>query len=521
MNRFGRALTGAFMGAFVVLVAHPESRPIYLGGANAWGAIPPLESDARLVDSGELPNPIRTPSDAAVWVETGAVRIVERRRLRAEDLDKLVRTASFGMQTDPTNAYWPLMKSVLIALQGNQAESLRLWLAAPRCSSYNDYQGSRLSSLSSDLKSRGAKAWRWAALYFHRSLASARLIEMRGRQVVKASRLGESDGLRVRFATLANGVLVRDGARNIEVGRTGSDMVEFATFPRDVGEQESPKRLLMARDAFTQQLRSAGMNDQADEAQAAFQTNEAWFAFASGPTASENFVSLAEEAVAVAVLPVTLLVCSLAGGLLWMFGAGILKRQGWAKLIQPPISVGIGLVLAVVVYAISRLWLATVAIATSWAFTSLGPEQWRSKPPGSFGPLFRFVLLVIGLGTVATMLCFVAGLSTPANYVLNGLGTPREYFGGSTVFLALSAISLMLVFLVGPTWAIVQRVDTTLVLGTAIRDLGKSVTLTCLFLSIAAGPVCIALDRNVERELGQIVANEPLYYYRLYHAERM
>ncbi len=96
--------------------------------------------------------------------------------------------------------------------------------------------------------------------------------------------------------------------------------------------------------------------------------------------------------------------------------------------------------------------------------------------------------------------------------MLQEMAVPREYYGGSTLFLALAGIVIALLSLTVPCWAIVQRMSTPVLVVMSLRQFGRGLFLACIGLAILTTPFCVMVDHAVQYKLNKIVANEPGYF---------
>ena len=102
----------------------------------------------------------------------------------------------------------------------------------------------------------------------------------------------------------------------------------------------------------------------------------------------------------------------------------------------------------------------------------------------------------------------LAGASAPGLHLLPLLGVTPDYTGGSGALVGLAGISLGLLLLVAPAWALVRKVSTSWVLSLGLRDLGKGLCLAAVFAALAS----MYVDKSLYVKGNRIMQNEPIYY---------
>lgn len=514
MSRAARAYFGAMLGALLTLAWHPISRPFLFEGFTHWGASAAARSTPLLVGNlSRLPVP-DSELDASLWLQAGAERIWARRPPNDADKEKLVRVAHNAAAREPENAYWRQMESVFLGALGREQQAKDAWVLAARAVRWNDYQSVRLLGVREGLaREEGARlAWQLAYVYGLRSSANAQVIRAFSRQVVGGTELTDPKGLEMRWASVLNARLLRDGARSIESGQLGAEMMEAASHPAGLPIARSHRVILLARYDLINALAAAGMAERSAQVNRAYESNDSWIALTRRVDTQEFAGWNILGALAAATVPSSLLAVSALGGMLWIVGLAI-SRSAWIRqLLAPPIAPVIGVVFALLAYLATGLALAAIAVVLCFAFLVFTPPRVRTLTPDDLGPLFRFILFVLGVAIASTFGAFVASLSTPACQLLVQIGVPREYYGGSTLFLGLAGILLGLLLLIAPGWALTQRIATPKVVGVAVRDLGCALCAVCLGLAVVAAPAAVYADRELNRNLQMLVENEPTYH---------
>src|SRR5437588_1406811 len=291
-----RAFYGAACGALAVLLVHPASRPFLLLPLTHWGESETFAHTPLILENQKQLRPPRTLMDASLLMENGARTVAIRRGLQPVDIQKLVVVARNAALTDTDNAYWPQMEAVFLNVGSKLAgiseavhvryrkDAVDAWLRASKLSRWNDSQSKRLKMLQEQLAAEvGAPmAWQYSAAYRQRSTQQAFMIEETARDFVRSADSGSADALKIRYATLINGKLLREGAKSIEVGKIGADVVESAAYSKDVNPKFQRKsegwRRRNTLNIFEAQLHKRGQIDAQINSEKIFRGNEAWLA---------------------------------------------------------------------------------------------------------------------------------------------------------------------------------------------------------------------------------------------------
>lgn len=514
MSRAARACFGAMLGALVTLLWHPVSRPFLLAGFTQWGVSEAARTTPLIAANlRQLPIP-KSELDASLWLQAGAERLLERRPPSDQDKENLVRVARNAALREPENAYWRQMEAVFLGTLGRDREARDAWVQAARAARWNDYQSVRLLGVREQIaREQGSRlAWQLAYALRLRSSANAQAIRSFSRQVVAGATLQDPEHLRTRWASVVNARLMRDGSRSIESGQTAAEMMESASHPAGLPVARSHRVLLLARYDLINALAAAGMDEYSSQVNRAYDSNDGWIALTRRVDTQEFADFSIVGALATATVPSALLSVSALGAVLWLLGLAVSRSATVRLLLAPPAAPAIGVFFAVLAYIATGLVLAAIAVVLCFAFLVFTPPSVRTLTPDEMGPLFRFILLMLGMAIAATFGAFAASLSTPACEILFQIGVPPDYYAGSTLFLGLSGIVLGLLLLVSPGWALAQRIATPKVVGVALRDLGQGLCAATLGLAVIVTPASVYADRELNQNLQMLVENEPNYH---------
>jgi len=524
MSRFWRAFYGAAMGALLVLMIHPASRPFLLTALSKWGSPKTFQNNSLILESqSALPLP-STLVDASIWMQEAAVRVRKPQTIQPGEWSSFFNVAAHAAQQDPDNAYWVEMQAVLTnalgkaspAAERDRLRSLAIeeWGKAARLSRWDDYQTRRLRIIQNELakEAGGVAAWQFAAVYPLHVTDSADAIDDFARKLLQNLDDNSKNSLQLRYDTLMNGKLLREGSRSIAVGEKGVNLVEIASYPREISPEPNPKAMVLTRTLFQNRLVKAGMIDESRQVVDAFKSNDGWLALLRQENIGDQTSELRYASLLTIDLPGALLALSIFGGLLWLIATILRLKPGLLKILDSPFAPAVGFVLAIAVYAFTHLVLAAIAVFACFGFMSFTPRNDRTRATETLGTAFEITQFILGCVLAILLTGFFVGLSTPGCQVLQEMGVDRDFYGGSTLLLGLAGIVIALLSLLAPCWAVVQRIATPAVVVAALRQFGRGMFLACLALAIVSTPICVLLDHYVQGKLDKIVANEPVFY---------
>jgi hypothetical protein len=512
MSRLGRVLLGILVGAVLTLFVHPYSRPRLFTGALAWGSVPRALAADLASSRDVLPQP-KSVSDYSLWMETGAQRIVSRQPTDQREWTNLLRASVRASKLEPDNAYWPQMAAVFLLASQDRLAAQAHWIAASKKARWDDGQTARLTSYRDLLVAAyGPSAWATAAAYPKRSVARARTIELFARDVARTASLIAESGLVLRSATVANGRLMRDGARSMQTLELGIAVVELASYPPNLTSINSPRKLLLARADLYNRLTDAKMTLRAEEADKAFRVNDSWLGFPNSAEAGRDFEEEASLALIAVVLVPACLVATFLGMGLWGVAVALSKSNWGAALLGPPWIIVAGVVLAALTYLLTRSALVAVAVAASAAFLGFGPSRSRSRPSLDLGPLHGFLVGVLGLIILASISGFVAQFSLPGHELVDAIGYPDQALGGPGPILGIGLTGISMLSVIATFYAVFHHISTPTVFLHSLAALGRTMAFGGLILAVVAAPVALLMDRHISREMNQRLTNEPVYY---------
>lgn len=514
MSPWARVWLGAAIGALIVLVAHPMSRPFYQ--CYLWR----LGDSRVLAESTYLASNVRTPPEptddlrAAFWIALAADAVQRSRPLSRDDAGKLARLCTAYAELDPENAFWRQVLSLTLWELGDMEGSKRAWIQASFAARWNDLETERLRQVLAELRHEfsGVMGWHYAALYPERSLAVPKLIQRQASRFSAGPFNSPSEELDLRTATLINGVLIRQHARTLAAGEIGAAIVANSYRTAKQGPNTNSRRYdLLQRYSLIDRLRDAGRDAEALQMEALFRDNDGWLGLANTDEARDRLSEASWMALAIAATPGIGLVLAAIGALVAMGGVFIERYRGAQALFTPAFSAFAGVVLALSVYAITRLVMPALWVALLLGFFAFVPSKVRSRTPSDLGIGYSATIGAFALIVAVLAGYFVVGLGAPGLRLLPLLDVPREYGSGSVVVLAITGVVLGLTLATAPAWGMIQRLPAPRLAGHALRRLGTTMLVGCLVLSLVAGPVAVVADHSVADMLRMQLENEPLY----------
>lgn len=513
MSRLGRAMVGALIGALLTLFIHPYSRERLFVGVLAWGGLPRSYSTDLATGRDVLPQP-KSISEYSLWMEVGAQRIVSRQPTNKREWRNLLDASLRASKLEPDNAYWPQMSAVFQLASENRRSAQGHWIAAAKRARWDDGQTARLVKFRERVAAAfGSSAWSLAAAYPKRSVASARTIELFSRDVARTASLDSSEGLRLRYATVANGRLMRDGAKSMQALELGIAVVELASYPPNLTSINSPRKLLLARADLYNRLIDAKMTLQGEEADKAFRGNDSWLGYPNSAEASRDYEDGATLELAVVTVVPACILAALLGLCTWGATTVLSKTQHVNAVLGPPWILVAGVVLAGLTFLATKSPLTAIAVAASTAFLGFGPTQARSRPSLELGPLHRLLVGTLALIIFGSVAAFVAQFSLPGRELVDAIGYPDQALGGIGPILGVGVVGFSMLSVIATFYAVVHHISTPTVFMHSLAELGRMLVLGGIAFAVAAAPVALVLDRRIETEMTQRLTNEPVYYY--------
>ena len=513
-----RAFYGVLVGAFLVLLLHPFSRPYITQGVWVLGDSPYLHQTASLPENlGALPEP-RTFEDASLWIVTACEREFGGRKLTREQTLLLVEVAQAAAERDPDNAYWRQAEAVFQRRLGNEEVSIKAWRTASLASRWDDYQNDRLARVVDGVQKESGTllSWHYALVASRKSSAVPRTVLAYARQVLRGDGAKEFE---LRLATLRNGRLVRDGCKSVEGAVLGIEITELAAYCTLTSPQElkgtaakvSPRTLITARDDFID-LAAAQKPPSDLEVAATYRENDGRTALISPKETKRHYTALVLESMVVGSLPGALVSIGVIGAAIYLLGWMFERSRFLQRLLTPPWTQLLGVILGGAVYFATRLFFPAL-----WASVSLGTfgirhDNQRQAAPGGLGTAYSLTIAILSVGFSLVMAVCLVERSLPGQYLLEEAGVAKGLALSDFALLSLAGVVVSLAAVTASVWGFLSRIPAERLAGPSLAKFGATVCLGCFAAGVVVVPFAIAMDKSVGDSLSKIFQNEPTYY---------
>lgn len=509
-----RVLIGACVGALLVLILHPATSRFYKGAFwNPGGSAVLRSTFLNPSNVHSAPEPT-TPVLAAYWMLLATEQDARGKTVPANDLRLLSALCHNRAAQEPENAFWKQMQAWILLELGRSDDALKEWRRASNCSRWNDLQGARLQAIANELRheSGGILGWHQAALYHLRSTAIAQAIREAARSFWFASDDRTPEGLLVRASIVQNGRLLRDGARSIEAGLIGVEVMELASRDTNSPPETSLRKLLVARFDLINKLRDTGHAETSTAVFRAYRDSDAWMGLIDRQIADERHDELSLVSAITPTFPGAMAFVAVLGALVSLVGQFVEKYPILQTPFRRKFAPFTGLAAGMIVYILIGLTLPALLAVACFACYVYEPKVARRAVPTYLGPLFRFALFVFGMLFAIFGFAWVFGLTTPAVELLPLTVGSFEIERTSAVAFGMMCLTVGLSLLLGPAWGVAQRFSPPRLAGLTLRELGQGIAVTCLILAVLGGPAAWFVDRYAHDRLKELAENEPLYY---------
>jgi len=485
MSRAWRVFWGALVGMVGVLALHPATQPYLRQAVTGFGEIStPHVSDQQL----DVPRKL----GLALHGDT---------KTATRDLQGLIGQRE---KTEPSNAFWPQVSTVLEFSQGHIKEAQALWLkSSGKCTTWDDHQYADLlvERNALDQQERAPLAWHAALAVENRSPFFTQTLLRVSRSLIRAAS-GSADKLRLQSATVRHGVLIRDNAHTVADQLGGVDIVESVYDRADSG---SVRKTISARYALVDQMKAAHLPDEAKFMDDAFAANDPLFGLTT-QRSSESNEAMIFQAVLLSKGSAAWVWSLLAGVVLWCASVG-LRRIKPVEL-HPAAILSIGLAAALVVQWIARFPALSAGVLLT-ALLSLFRSHRRSAEQVDLPLTLQFAVMC-GALTLTAIIGYTLVLASSANQTLR-LEVPSLQFLPSfgMVLICLLLIVLLLCAHIA-SWTTrypVFRITTRM-----LERLGRMMIVVSMVGLIVFTPAVVWLDQRLNRQLTHILINEPQYY---------
>lgn len=512
MNLLGRAFLGALIGALLFIAIHPLTRAWLLDSFTSTSTLEDALVQSALIPSDPLPKP-NEPKAAALWCEIFASKVLGGKNLDKKEIASVRQVATLMSKNDADNALWMQVLSIVQWQEGATQDSIKTWKRSAGYRRWSDYQTPRLN-LASSLIFRGRyqqMAWIYGWLYTQRTKALSTLVRRHSSLLLDYSEAQPvAQKLQIKFASLINGSLIRDGAQSVATGKIGAIMVEESCHPAKLRKATTPAKLITAQYDFIGEMRKVGLGSEALEAERIFGDNDGWLALIPSAQEASEFQSLARESVILSAVPGGMILATLFGGVLWFIGAVMLRVDVIYTAHRQTILVAVGVLFAGLSYFISKDPMTALVVASAFAFCLLNPKNLRKARLSDLGPMYSFVRLIFI--PLTSCLFWMYGVSMHPGYGLYVERFPWEFNSLIAASPNLICLTVALFISVGPLWAFAKRIPSLWVLGLGLRWVGRVIFLGNILLVSVYIPFAVGQNRYLQKQLSQMMQNEPIHY---------
>jgi hypothetical protein len=518
MSATVRAFFGALVGALIVLLAHPYSRPYLLQGTSILGESDYLRETSRLAENIDtLPQP-SSLEEAGLWAMIACQRTLTSHDLTREEAVLVIEVIQQAAESDPDNAFWRHVEAVLQLEIGNTEVAIEAWRQASLASRWSDYQNARLTGVLDGLAGESGRnlGWHYALVDSRKDPVAAHAILAFARRVLRGEATGDFE---LRLATLRNGRLLRDGSRTVdgaEMGVETSELAAYCTLGSRIGIARSggpltPRMIATARD----DLISIAQRDRPEveqEIRDVFLDNDARAALISRPEADAQRLRLNVVSILTAALPGALLTLGLIGGVLYFLGRLIARIRPLQTALTPPWSILVGVVAGGAAYAASGLFFPSLWAAVTFATFGIRRSDERQAAPLGLGPGYGVTIASLSVALSLIVALYLVSRSQPGEYLMSAAGLLDGPIMSDETLLGLALVVASLGLVSASVWGFLSRIPAEKLAGPTLAKFGATVCLGCFASGIVLAPISIAVDRSVGASLQRIFQNEPTYY---------
>ncbi len=518
MSATVRAFYGALVGALIVLIVHPYSRPYLLQGVWFIGDSNYLRNTSMLSENIEtLPQP-SSLEEAGLWVVTASQREMTARQLTKDESLLLIEVVQAAAEVDPDNAFWRQSEAVFHSQLGNEGAAMDAWMTASLASRWNDYQNPRLNVVLDGLAGESGRnlGWHYAFVDSRKTPVVAQSILAYARHALRGERMQDLD---VRLATLRNGRLLRDGSRTYDGSEMGVELIELAAYCTlrerrgfvGSGGPLTPRLIATARDDLITVV-LASKPEVETEVRDAFLENDAREALISPATIESQRSRLVLVAVLFSTLPGALVTIGIIGAAIYLFGWAISRSKLLQSVLTPPWTLILGVVAGTAVFLSSGLFFPSLWAAVSLGSFGIRRNDERQAAPSGLGSPYGLTLGILATGFSLVLALYFVSMSQPGEYLMSDAGLIGAPLLNEGALASLATVVASLALVTASVWGFLSRIPPERLAGPSLAKFGAAVCLGCFAIGVALTPIAIWVDRSVGDALLKIFQNEPTYY---------
>lgn len=512
-----RVAIGLVVGALLAMFWHARSRSLLLHPLDS-PMVEELSTQHPLMeDRGPIPVPrLFAKMSHAEMLEFGSrmsMRLAERRSLplAAEDFKISNAFLTEAESRDPTNALWPQLKASICVRMMNYDEAAKAWFRAARKDHWSDGSRTRMMKLWDQVAANTGARLSYQGLFAMqlKTAAPAQMI-LRVQRLIRSHSPPTDDEIRLRFATLINFGLLRDGSRSLKIGKLANQFCLAAAAPQFPSKGESgTKAVELIRGQFVNEVRHTLGDEAADRAGREISRAVAWSAILDDEaTIQAKIQTTTVTALGSNSLPSVLFVASILFLTVGLIGLALTTLLGNTPHPDRRLIVGAGALIAIGALLVSDATLVFVWAIALTAFllvpihaAKVAPTPWNS---------FNFLTLgIIGVTTYGLVLLWAFSITPSAQ-----LASERSVYVSGLV--ARPDIWSSLAFVVGSMlipcsvpWARIKSRPLLRVVGESYSRVGLTIGMIGMLLTAIITPLCVYVDDRTQPVIESWILNEP------------
>ncbi len=518
MSATVRAFYGALVGALIVLLVHPYSRPYLLQGAWSLGDSKFIRKTSMLSENIDtLPQP-SSLEEAGLWVVTACQREMTSRSLSKDEALLVIEVVQATAEADPDNAFWRQAEAVFQNELGNEDAAIEAWETASVASRWNDYQNLRLNHVLDGLAGESGRnlGWHYAFVDSRKTAVAAQSILSFARHVLRGERVTDFE---LRLATLRNGRLLRDGSRTVEGAEMGVELIELAAYCTlkerrgfvGSGGPLTPRLLATARDDLISVVRTKQPGVEV-EVRDAFLENDAREALINPADAESQRGRLVLLAVLLSALPGALVTIGVIGAFTFLIGWAVGRSKVLQRGLTPPWTLILGFASGIVEFISSGLIFPALWAAVSLGSFGIRRTDERQAAPGGLGTPYWLTISILAVGFSLVLAVLFVSLSAPGGYLMEDAELLAAPLLNESALASLATVIASLALVTASVWGFLARIPPERLAGLSLAKFGSAVCLGCFAFGVALTPIAIGVDRSVGDALLKIFQNEPTFH---------
>lgn len=512
-----RVAIGLVVGALLAMFWHTRSRSLLLHSLDRDVVTELSMQHPLMEDKGPIPIPRQfakmTHDETLEFGSRMSMRLAERRALPLTEEDFEISNAFLteAEKKDPTNALWPQLRASIYVRMMNYQEAAVAWLRAARKDHWSDGSRTRMIKLWDQVAAHTGTRLSYQGLLAMqlKTAASAQLI-LRVQRLIRSYSPPTADEIRLRYASLINFGLLRDGSRSLRIGRLANQLCLAAAAPQFPSSGESgTKAIERVRGQFVVEVRRTLGDEAGDRAGREIARAVAWSALLEEDTTIQSKIQTTTvTALGSNSLPSVLFVASilfLTGGLI---GSALTALLGNTPHPDRRVIVGVGGLIAIGALLVSDAILVFVWALALTAFL-LVPVHAAKVAPTPWNSFNSLTLGIIGATAYGLALLWAfsitpsAHLASERSVYVSGLVARPE------IWSSLSFVVASMLIPCSVPWARIKSRPLLRVVGESYSRVGLTFGMIGILLTAILTPLCVYVDDRTQPVIESWILNEP------------